>query len=268
MHPRLSVSAVCSWRWSLEEDLAFWARAGIGQVGLSFRKLEQAGLAAARERVLAADLRVSNLLEFGHFRLAERASWPAQQERLLRALDFAAEVGAGSLVLTSGAPGRLGWEEAAAALGEALAPVARAATARGVVLTVENTSPLFLDLSFTTSLRDAGELASRLGIGLCVEVQSCFAERGLEDSLREFGKRIAHVQLSDYAVGSRSVPDRAVPGDGDIPLPAILAALAHVGYRGPFELELLGPRIEAEGYPRAIPRAVARAGELLDAAGF
>jgi sugar phosphate isomerase/epimerase len=268
MHPRLSVSSVCSWHWSLEEDLAFWAGAGIDCVGLSFRKLEQAGLAAARARVEAAGLRVSNLLEFGHFRLAERASWTAQQERLLSALDFAAAVGAGSLVLTSGGPGRLEWEEAAAALGEALAPVTRAAAARGVTLTVENTSPLFLDLSFTTSLRDAGELARRLGIGLCVEVQSCFAERGLAATLAELAERVAHVQLSDFVVGSRSVPDRAVPGDGDIPLAAILGALARLGYRGPFELELLGPRIEKEGYASATRRAVVRASELLEAAGF
>ncbi len=268
MHPRLSVSAVCSFRWSLEEDLAFWAGAGIDRVGLSFRKVEQAGLAAARARVGGAGLRVTNLLEFGHFRLSERGSWAAQQERLLSAVDFAAAVGAGSLVLTSGGAGGLEWDEAAAALSEALAPVTRAAAARGVTLTVENTSPLFLDLSFTTSLRDAGELARRLGIAVCVELNSCFAERGLAETLAGLADRIAHVQLSDFKVGSRSAPDRAVPGDGDIPLPRILAVLARAGYRGPFELELLGPRLEAEGYASAIPRAVARAGELLEAAGL
>jgi sugar phosphate isomerase/epimerase len=268
MHPRLSVSAVSSYRWSLEEDLSFWAGAGIDRVGLSFRKLEQAGLAAARARVEAAGLRVTNLLEFGHFRLSERASWAAQQERLLAAVDFAAAVGAGSLVLTSGGPGSLDWEEAAAALAEALQPVVRSAASRGVILTVENTSPLFLDLSFTTTLRDAGELARRLGIAVCVELNACFAERGLAETLAALADRIAHVQLSDFKVGSRSVPDRAVPGDGDIPLPRILGLLARAGYRGPFELELLGPRLEAEGYAAALPRAVARAGELLLAAGF
>ena len=82
-------------------------------------------------------------------------------------------------------------------------------------------------------------------------------------TLRRAGPLLAHVQFSDWSVGSLSTPDRCVPGDGDIPLPRLLRALDGVFYGGAFELELVGPRIEAEGYEAAIARAIERSDALL-----
>jgi sugar phosphate isomerase/epimerase len=73
--------------------------------------------------------------------------------------------------------------------------------------------------------------------------------------------------VSDFRVGTHSTPDRLVPGDGDIPLPRILGDVVSAGYEGSFDLELIGPAIEAEGYDAAVPRAVARLTLLLEALG-
>ena len=97
----------------------------------------------------------------------------------------------------------------------------------------------------------------------CVEVNSCWAERGLETTLLAAGPLLAHVQLSDWKLGSLCTPDRCVPGDGDIPLARILRALDAAGYTGAFELELVGPQIEAEGYEAAIARAITATEMLL-----
>jgi sugar phosphate isomerase/epimerase len=45
-------------------------------------------------------------------------------------------------------------------------------------------------------------------------------------------------------------------GDGDIPLARIVRALDRAGYTGWWDIELLGPRIEAEGYESVVPRAL------------
>jgi sugar phosphate isomerase/epimerase len=153
VHPRVSVSAVSSLTWTLDEDLRFWESAGIEHVGLSFRKLKDAGLPTAADRVRDAGLRVSNIVELGWWSLDDRATWGPQQARLVQALDAAVVTGAACLVLTSGPQGRLPWDDALAALGEALAPVLAESPARGVTLTLENTGPLRLDLSFVTTLR-------------------------------------------------------------------------------------------------------------------
>jgi sugar phosphate isomerase/epimerase len=75
--------------------------------------------------------------------------------------------------------------------------------------------------------------------------------------------RLAHVQLSDAQVGSPTTPDRLVPGDGDIPLGRLLIQINAAAYAGAFEIEMVGPRIEAEGYEPAIARAAAHCDALL-----
>ena len=265
MHPRLSVSAVSSWDWTFDEDLRYWERTGIDHVGLSFRKLEDAGLGPATRRIRDAGLRVSDIVELGWWSLDEPATWAPQRDRLFAALDVAVATGAPALVLTSGPAGRLGWDDALGALDAALAPVRERAAEGGVGLALEHTGALRLDLSFVTTLGDGVDAARALEVGVCVEVNSCFAERGLDETLRGASDLLRHVQVSDFVIGSHCTPDRAVPGDGDIPLGPILALLDAAGYRGRFELEFVGPRIQDEGYESAIRRAVAYLDELLSA---
>jgi sugar phosphate isomerase/epimerase len=79
-------------------------------------------------------------------------------------------------------------------------------------------------------------------------------------------ERVAHVQVSDFVIGSLSTPDRCVPGDGDIPLARLIGVLESAGYRGAYEIEMVGPRIEAEGYESALRRAVTATDALLASA--
>ncbi len=263
MHPRLSISAVSSWQWSFDDDLRFWSAAGIDHVGLSLRKLEEAGVERAVTALRDDGVRVSNIVELGWWDLADHSTWARQQDRLLQAVDVARALGA-CLVLTTGPAGDLDWDAAAAALQAAIDPVGRAARAGGVVLTIEPTGPLRLDLSFVTTFRDGIDLARGLELSACMEVNSCFAERDLAGSIASATDVLAHVQVSDFVIGSLCTPDRAVPGDGDIPLGRILAAVLAAGYQGAFELEMVGPRIEAEGYDGAIRRGAAHLDQLLD----
>jgi sugar phosphate isomerase/epimerase len=267
MHPRLSVSAVSSWQWTLDEDLAYWSETGIDHVGLSFRKLEAAGLDRAVARVRDAGLRVSNIVELGWWDLDDPATWSAQQQRVLAAVAAAASLG-GCLVLTTGPAGALDWDAAADALAAALEPVQVAARAADVRLTVEHTGALRLDLSFCTTARDGLDLAERVGTGLCLELNSCFAERGLGDTITTAVQHdvLAHVQVSDFVIGSLCTPDRAVPGDGDVDLERILGTIVDAGFSGVFELEMVGPRIEAEGYAAAISRGVTNLSAILERA--
>lgn len=264
---RISVSAISTNRFSLEEDLEFWAASGIGRVGVSLRKLEAAGLERGARLVLAAGLEVTNLLGLG-FPLTERSRWPAHQDRLQHAVAAAAEMRAKCLVLTTGPAGAWSWEEAAEALEEALGPVLADARRQGVACALEHTNSLRVDVSFLHTLRDAVDLAERLGTGVCVECNACWAERGLAGTITRGIERFRLVQVSDYVVGTLSTPDRAVPGDGHIPLGRLLGQIAGAGYDGDFDLELIGPRIESEGYASAVRRSVDALEALLAGLGL
>ena len=265
MHDRLSVSAVSSWRATFDDDLAMWERLGVDHVGLSLRKCEEVGLDVAARRIRDAGLRVSNFVECGWCELADESTWPAFRGRLLAALEVMHAVGAPVLVLTTGPAGPLDWDDAALALGAVLEPVIAAANAARVRVAIENTSALRLDLSFATTLRDTIDLATQLDACVCLELNSCWAERDFDATIARAGPRITHVQCSDALTGSLTTPDRLVPGDGDVPFARRIGALARSGYSGAFEIEMVGPRIESEGYEPAIRRAVDRLDELLDA---
>ena len=266
MHPQVSVSAVSSVQWTFDEDLAFWAGAGIDHVGLSLRKLEAAGIDAAPRRVADAGLRVSNIVELGWWDLRDEATWPRQQDRLLAAVDAAAVTG-GCLVLTTGPAYPMEWDDAVAALDAAVTPVRDHARSLEVPLTVEPTSQLRMDLSFCSTVRDGVDLARALDVGVCLECNSSFAERDLLETLAAATDVLTHVQVSDFVLGTLRTPDRAVPGDGDIALTRLLPAIQALGYTGAFELEMVGPRIEAEGYASAIERGIATLGSILAPTG-
>jgi sugar phosphate isomerase/epimerase len=161
----------------------------------------------------------------------------------------------------------LSWEDAADALASALGPVLDDARARGIPFGLEHTNSLRVDVGFVHTLRDVVDLARRLDIGVCVELNACWAERRLGDTFRDSVDTFRIVQVSDFAVGTLSTPNRLVPGDGDIPLGRLLGQLVAAGYPGVFDLELIGPRIDEEGYATASRRAVERLGALLDDVG-
>lgn len=265
MHPRVSVSAISTFGWDLERDIAFWVESGVSKVGVSAAKLEAAGLERGTWRVIESGLSVSNLIGPGPFRLDRPELWPAQRDHLRALAEAAAEMRAGCLVVTTGAGRGLGWEEAADALEAAIEPVL--ADGLPVPLAFEHTNSLRPDIGFLHTLKDAVDLARRLGVGVCMECNACWLERGLRRTLTDGAELLRLVQVSDFVVGTKDTPNRAVPGDGDIPLQAMLAEVLAAGYQGDFDLELIGPRIEDEGYPSAIRRSVAAVGELLEALG-
>lgn len=263
MHPRLSVSAISTVGWDQQQDLDFYHDAGITNVGLSLRKLEAMGWEMASPAVRDAHLRVTNVLGLG-FDLTDRATWPVHQHRLCAALEAAAGMDAECFVLTTGPAGSMTWEQAAAALGAALAPVLTTSAAVGIPVLLEHTNSLRVDVSFLHRLADAIDLARDLRTGVLMEINACWAERGLAATIGAGVDAIRLVQVSDFVIGTLTTPDRAVIGDGHIPFPRIVGQLEGAGYRGVYDIELIGPRIERDGYRRAIARSLAAMADILD----
>jgi sugar phosphate isomerase/epimerase len=265
VHDRISVSEVSSWRWSLDEDLAFYESARIDQVGLAFRKLEATGdpLAAAA-KVIDAGLRVTNLLVPGPFTLDSPDAWNEQHERMGVVMDTALALRPELVVLTTGPAGHLPWERAADALEEVLRGALVEAGREELPIAIEHTNSLRTDVGFVHTLRDAIELAWRLGTGVCLEVNACWAERNLGGTISAGIDTISLVQMSDFAIGTHCTPDRLVPGDGDIPLARIVGMLLDAGYEGMFDIEIVGPKIEDEGYESAIVRSIDRVQALIE----
>jgi sugar phosphate isomerase/epimerase len=271
MHDRLSVHSVCFRDAGLRELAGHWRSLGVRRVSLYNGLLETEGLAAAQAALASGDCCLEtithNFLPYGQQVDAQDVSWERAQEKLIRLIADAKTLGAQSIQLFTGGHGALTWEDAAERISTALSPCVAQARTAGVALIIENAPPVYAAMHLAHSLRDTVTLAELAGVGVCIDVFSCWTEAGLEQTIERAIARTSLVQLGDYVLGDTTSPGRAVPGDGNIPLGRIIDWILRAGYRGTFEIEVLGPRIDAEGRVQATQRASRFLTETLSALG-
>jgi sugar phosphate isomerase/epimerase len=262
-HPRLSVSEMCTYPLPFAEELGLWDELDVHRVGVITAKLDQHGRDAAvadlKERSIVATTLITRMFELG-----APETWDANRATMNEAIDLAAVIG-GCTYFTPGRRDGRTFDELTASLAEAVAPCAAHAASRGVRLAIEPS--LRTDVSYVHTLRDGAEVAERAGIDVIADLGNCWMERDYEATVRRSGARIAAVQFADAIFGTSSEPSpggRAVPGDGDVPIRAFIEAALDAGYSGAFELEQVGPTIEAEGHAAALRRAVDRATAILE----
>jgi sugar phosphate isomerase/epimerase len=169
--------------------------------------------------------------------------------------------------MLTGGRGERTWEQAAETFAAIIKPCVARARQAGVQLLIENAPTLYADLHLAHNLRDLVTLAEIADIGVNIDMAGVWTEAGLKQSIERAMPRCHLVQASDYVYGDRAVPCRAVVGDGVMPWPRMLDWLFSAGYKGGFDLELIGPRIEQEGRAAANRRCADNLGELLVKAG-
>jgi sugar phosphate isomerase/epimerase len=269
-HPRLSVNSISSYQQPLSADLALWRDLGVEHVALILPKIEEVGWDAAREMVTGAGLRVSTIFGPTYRPLdADRGLgwWDEDQQGTVDTVEFAASIGAASVYVCSGGAPTLTFDEAADAFCKLIAPAVARGDELGVPVLLEPTNPLRIDISFVLWQRDAMDVARQAGTKVMLDLQSCWYERGLEPLVHTNIDLVGLTQISDFVIGTSQTGDRAVPGDGDIPLERLVAMVLDAGFEGSFDLEVMGPRVEEEGYHSSVRRSVERASELLDRLG-
>jgi sugar phosphate isomerase/epimerase len=267
MHDRVSVHSICFRDAGLRELAGHWRDLGVRRVSLYNGLIEKEGLAGAQAALGSGPYQVETIthtfLPVGQQLDAKDVSWAACQEKLNRLIADAKTLDARSIELFTGGHGALTWEDAAERFGRAVAPCVARAKAVGVALVLENTPPVYANMHLAHNLRDTVTLAEIAGIGVCIDVFSCWTEAGLKQTIERAIPRTSLVQIGDYIFGDTASPGRAVPGDGNIPLKRIVGWILQAGYRGTFEIEVVGPRIDKEGHFQATQRAVKYVAETL-----
>lgn len=268
MHPRVSLHQVAFITESTRAFIDHCRAIGVQHMTLATPMLTRPGDLEDAEHALATGgPRASTLNHvFGVYPNLEHDTGEAAQH-LLEAIDITARLGGSAIYLISGGRGSLDWEHAADRFAALIAPCKADAKAKGVRLLVENASALNVDIHSAHTLPDAIRMAEIAGIGVCLELHACWMEGALRENFHRAMPLTGLVQVSDYVLGDRTTPCRAVPGDGVIPLERLIGDLLDAGYEGLFDLELVGPRIEAEGARPATTRAAEYLSELLTRLG-
>jgi sugar phosphate isomerase/epimerase len=266
MHPRITTHSNAFPKTDpLASDLARLRRLGIDRHSLHRAKLETEGHAAARALVGDSGVEITHLVHSNMFTLADPGAWPAEGQALIDSIDTAAELGVPVLYGTTGPAGGLTWEAAVEHLGRALIVPRAHARERGVRLLFETTNPQYADIDCFHSLRDTVIGAEAVGAGVCLDIHASWTEAGLDGTIARAAPLIGLVQVSDYAPGSRTL-DRAVPGEGVIPLDRIIGWILATGYSGLFDIELVNGA-GATDRDEALARAVTNLTAILERLG-
>jgi sugar phosphate isomerase/epimerase len=250
MHPRICINGLSTREWTLDQDIAYYRSIGAKAVTVSYSKLHSNPNAGV-EAILHADFQPA-LLGGGS------ATPLCGGLQILKApIDAASAMKCPIFYsISGGTPERMPTDVAYEKLVEALIPVNSYARSKGVQLAIENNSIATRGHGFIHTLADAADLAWDADMGICLELQNCWYERRLRELFRAHVKRFVMIQVSDFMVGEELRLNRRVPGDGSIPLEWMLEQLLVAGYGGFFDIEILGPSIEAEGYESALARSV------------
>ena len=253
---RLTVGAMSTPSWSLEEDLALYTELGLTTVNLSVHKFNGASNALLRSKLASAGVGVNTILLRGiGFNLRAPNTWRGTEDHLAQVIETASVLGASQCMFCGGSAHGMPGDEGAIAFAEAVAPTVRLATELGIRLLLEPVRPQFAHLGFVHSFRDGAAIVRSLGLGLVFDVVHCWWEPNLREAVARDVDLIGLVQMADLDLTS-PVFERVLPGDGDLQLARTISILLGAGYEGLFEVELIGEALEREGYRHAVSRSL------------
>lgn len=254
-----------TFRWSIDEDLHHYRRAGYTGIGLWRRKLTDFGVERGLDLLEESGLEVSSLLWAGGFTGGDERPLAEAVEDAARAIELAEQLKAGCLVLHTGGRNYHTHRHADRLLRSAMEDLLPIAEARGVTLAVEPMHPACADdwtllASLESAFRLIDEYASP---ALRMVYDTYHFPQPTTAELADVAPRCALVHLAD-AVGAPSADqERRQLGAGTTPLASIVKTLISSGYDGFFEVELIGAPVPSGGYEQLVEQEFRAAAELI-----
>jgi sugar phosphate isomerase/epimerase len=248
---RLSLNQRTTARWALRAAIDGVAAAGLSSIGLWREPVQAAGVAVVRGWLDAAGLRVSTLCRGGFFTARDPGERAAAAESNRAAIDEAAVLRAGALVLVPGGlpAGDKDLVGARSRAVDAVAELVPYALERGVALGIEPMNPIYAaDRGVVSTLAQALEIAERFppaAVGVIVDTFHLWWEPGILARVERAGDRILSYQLADWItpLPADALLARGMMGDGHIDFPAFTRAVSAAGYRGDVEVEIFNADI-------------------------
>ncbi|MGD0983328.1 MAG: sugar phosphate isomerase/epimerase [Acidimicrobiales bacterium] len=275
---RLSVSEVTTLHSPFDSDVATYAAAGLGGIGVWESKLRGRDTHEVADVLDAAGLRVTNLVPNGNSvfpnALDPEPSDPGERtDAFLAKLPALAVLRPETVVVVTGnLPGRDPAELRRRCVTE-LRRVADRAGELGLTVALEPMHPCAGDdFSFVTSLATAADLVADIGhrcVGILFDMWHAGQGPDAVDELSAAVELIVGVHVADVVAPARSWADRKFPGEGELPIERFVGVLEGGGFHGSYDVEIFsddgtfGRRFPDSLWELADEECVARATALL-----
>jgi sugar phosphate isomerase/epimerase len=270
----VAMSEVTTFNWTIDEDLAGYARHGFSGIEIWLNKAARNGapydklpagevpLSAVQEltdALVGTGLQAVSVVCGGALTEPDDERWRSRVEHLRFAIGFAGAIGAQCLLVVPGDLNGLSRPEAVERTSQALHEALPHAHRHGVDLAIEPLRPVHTD--FVNTIPQALEIVERLDdprCGVCIDTYQVWrGETERASVIAEIGAaaRWARiVQVADSGPVPRSKEDRFVPAEGVLPLPEMLAPLFAGGYRGWLAVEIMSRELWAGDYDELLER--------------
>ncbi|MEV0121953.1 sugar phosphate isomerase/epimerase family protein [Streptomyces sp. NPDC050703] len=245
---RLSVNQETVRQWSLPELAEGCAREGITSVGLWRAPVQAYGVERAARLMREAGLAVTSLCRGGFLTDIGEAARTRALDDNRAAIDEAAALGTGTLVLVSGGlpPGSKDLAGARERVADGLALLGPYAEERGVRLAIEPLHPMFAsDRCVVSTLGQALDLAERFPahqVGVVVDTYHVWWDDQAPSQIARAGAggRLHAFQLADWItpLPAGVLLGRGQLGQGSVDFRAFRALVDATGYDGPIEVEI------------------------------
>ena len=250
------MNEVTTFRWSFEEDIENYCRAGYRSIGVWRDKLLDLDTDRAVDLLIDNGLSVSNLACAGGFTGLGGTSFRDGIDDAIAALRLAASMQAGCLVVHPGGRNNHTSRHALRLLHAALDELLPLAEHYEVPLALE---PMHVACAgtwtFLTDFERVRELASEYGtpyLKLALDTYHFPWVESERDLLAEIAPHLGVVYLADRREPPSIDHDRCPLGRGELPLADIVATLTEAGYSGPFDVRLMGTEIQPADYGRLL----------------
>lgn len=249
---RLSCNEMTTYRWSFEEDVEQYRKAGFSKIGVWRQKISDFGEERGAELLRDSGLGVSNLLWAGGFTGSDGRTYRDAVEDGRDAILLAAALEADCLVVYTGARAGHTNKHARRLVEHAFSELLDVAEDADIVLAIEPMHPNYAaGWTCLTGLCAALDFLQRIEnprLKLVFDTYHLANEADLLTRIPDLIPRIGVVHLADGRHSPGPEQDRTRLGDGNLDPAGIVRALEAAGYQGAYDVELIGPDIEAGNY--------------------
>ncbi len=247
---RLCIHTITTKPLSLPQAIDAYRLANVAGITVWRDALQPQGVKESAKLLADSGLKVVSLCRGGFF----PGKTPADRQKAIdenRAIiDEAAAISAPLVVLVCGAVPGIPLAEARKQIAEGIAACASHAAAAGVKLGIEPLHPMYAgDRSAINTLAQANDIVEQLrspAVGVTIDVYHLWWDDQLQTQIQRSGKlnAIFSYHICDWRNPTRDLLlDRALMGDGCIPLRQIRSWVDAAGFTGMIEVEIFSTEL-------------------------
>lgn len=239
---RLAINELTTLRWSLEENLNAFRSYEIPAIGVSWRKLLEYGVQRGVRKIREAQLPVSSLGWVGGFTGHNGFGFEEVVLECKRAIRIAAQIKSPTLTVVTGPQNGHIDSHANRLVCAGIEEITDLADSYGISISLQPMHPIYhKNWSFIHTIDDALAMIEKIGhpsLKLALNSFHVGDDEAICEKINSHVDKIGIVYLSDRTGAPRNENDRAIPGQGELPLRRIVEALETAGYDGWYETEV------------------------------